>query len=95
MKRIDSLMLMAKNRKNAPDPKVVEYLEYYFHSAVCEYNGIENDTEPPEGYNEYMNTPIEPPEPDSPEHQFYQELIQMINGNNTEIDTELTLKDLV
>ena len=95
MKKIDALMLAAKKQGKAVNPKIVEYLEYWYHVAVCEYNNIENDRKPPEGYNEWISKPIKQPDPDSPDYLIDAEIRRLIFDNDTENDTKLTMVDLV
>lgn len=86
MKKIDRMMLRAKQHTNAVvNPKVVEYVEYCCYLIDCEFNGVEPNREPPCGYEEWANTPIDLHEPTELDDNSYRELYEFFKELETEI----------
>lgn len=90
MKKIDRMMLKARERKNAiVEPHVVEYVEYCMYLFDCEYNGVEPDREPPDGYEEWAHTPIELHEPTELDDNSYREMYDFFKEIEKEMETDI------
>lgn len=86
MRKIDRMMLKAREQKNATiEPQVVEYVEYCMYLLDCEYNGVEPDREPPNGYEAWANAPIELHEPTELDDNSYRMMYDFLKELETEI----------